>query len=96
MSKLLSNSLNNNQNIVSSKSLSQLFIEDFQIQHGKTFNSDVPKRKQEPKKTTLYTLYFLDLLLSHVIVGKRKFQKPIMVSQIIFKKITVRLILISS
>ena len=73
MSKLLSNSLNNNQSIVSSKSLSQLFIEDFQIQHGKTLNSDVPKRKQEPKKITLYTLYFLDLLLSHVIVGKRKF-----------------------
>ena len=49
-------------------SLRELFIEDFERQHWKIDKR--VKARLESKKSNLITLYLLDLLLCHIVVGK--------------------------
>ena len=49
-------------------SLRELFIEDFERQHWKIDKR--VKARLESKKSNLITLYLLDLLICHIVVGK--------------------------
>ena len=49
--------------------LFELFIEDFERQHSKI--DKTVKKTLEFKRSKVITLYILDFLISHIIVGKR-------------------------
>ena len=49
-------------------SLHEIFIEDFERQHWKI--DKTVKTRLDSKKSTLITLYLLDFLLCHIVVGK--------------------------
>ena len=49
-------------------SLYDLFIEDFERQHGKIDRT--AKKRLESKRANLITLYLLDFLIVNIIVGK--------------------------
>lgn len=49
-------------------SLYDLFIEDFERQNGKI--DKTVKTRLESKRANLITLYLLDFLIGHIIVGK--------------------------
>ena len=63
MSKLATNNTSHTDN----KSLTQLFVQDFQLQHGK--GEKAPPKNLETKKHLLFSLFSLDWLLCHLVIG---------------------------
>ena len=59
--------------IKTNKSLTELFIEDFEIQHQPLGGETKSSLKKKP--SILFSLYFIDFLLCHLVIGRRSFRE---------------------
>ena len=55
--------------IKTNKNLTELFIEDFEIQHQRLGGET--KTILKKKSGILFSLYFIDFLLCHLVIGKK-------------------------
>ena len=55
--------------IKTNKNLAELFIEDFEIQHQRL--DEETKTILRKKSGTLFSLYFIDFLVCHLVIGKK-------------------------
>ena len=54
--------------IKTTKNVTELFIEDFEIQHHPL--DEKTKTNLKKKSSMLFSLYFIDFLVCHLVIGK--------------------------
>ena len=54
--------------VKTTKNLTELFIEDFEIQHRRL--DEEAKANLTKKSSMLFSLYFIDFLVCHLVIGR--------------------------